>query len=103
MLFPLNCCFGPLLLALVGQVSAPEKPKDAPLPPLASSQRMQVEAGLKVSLIASEPEILQPIALATDAKGRLWVVECFSYPMWLADPSKGKDRVTVLEDKDGVE
>lgn len=101
MLFPLNCCFGPLLLALVGQVSAPEKPKDAPLPPLASSQRMQVEAGLKVSLIASEPEILQPIALATDAKGRLWVAECFSYPMWLADPSKGKDRVTVLEDKDG--
>ncbi len=54
-----------------------------------------------MTLVASEPEILQPIALATDARGRVWVVECFSYPKWHTDPSKGKDRVTILQDKDG--
>lgn len=90
-----------LIFTVLAQEKAPEKPPGAPLPPKSSAERMKLQGGLKVSLVASEPEILQPIALTTDAKGRLWVVECFSYPMWLKDPSKGRDRVSILEDKDG--
>lgn len=100
---------GAWILTIASQSGAPagalEKPSDkppgAPLPAKASAERMKVEPGIKVDLVAAEPDIYQPIALTTDAKGRLWVVECFSYPMWLSDPSKGKDRVTILEDKDG--
>jgi len=50
--------------------------------------------------LAGEPDIVQPIAMTFDTRGRLWVVECLSYPKWRAD-GKGNDRVVILEDTDG--
>ena len=38
-------------------------------------------------------------AWSFDTRGRLWVVECLSYPKWRAD-GKGGDRVVILEDTD---
>ena len=32
-----------------------------------------------VSLFAGEPDVQQPIAMATDARGRLWVAENYTY------------------------
>ncbi len=55
--------------------------------------------GFEISLFASEPQIGKPINLAFDAKGRLWVTQSVEYP-FAAQPGKGHDRLTILEDKD---
>jgi len=59
---------------------------------------MKLPKGFKARVFAGEPDLAQPIAFCIDARGRLWVVENFSYPNWKAT---GKDRVVILEDKDG--
>ena len=56
--------------------------------------------GFRVTLFAGEPDVVQPIAMTFDDRGRMWVVECLSYPKWRAD-GKGNDRVTIFEDTDG--
>ena len=61
---------------------------------------MTVPDGFKVTLFAGEPDVVQPIAFTFDDRGRMWVVECLSYPIWSKD-GKGKDRVVILEDTDG--
>ena len=81
-------------LALFGQA-------DRPLPAEAAAKNLVVPKGMKATLFASEPMVSQPMALTTDSRGRVWVVENFSYPKWITDGSKGKDRVIILEDTDG--
>ncbi|WP_304516328.1 PVC-type heme-binding CxxCH protein [Cecembia rubra] len=56
--------------------------------------------GFEVTLFASEPDIGKPINMAFDEKGRLWVSQSFEYP-FAAEPGKGKDRISVLEDTNG--
>ena len=41
---------------------------------------MTVPEGFKVTLFAGEPDVHQPIAFCFDDRGRLWVVEAFTYP-----------------------
>lgn len=61
---------------------------------------MKLVAGFQAELIAAEPDIHQPIAFAIDERGRLWVIEAFSYPN--KQPAHaGKDRIRILSDKDG--
>lgn len=55
--------------------------------------------GFEITLFASEPDIGKPINIAFDAKGRLWATQSFEYP-FAATPTKGKDRLTILEDTD---
>ena len=74
----------------------------APLPPDEAAAGMRTPAGLRVELFAAEPEIRNPIALAWDRRGRLWVAENFTYeghPLRLE--SRLRDRVVVFEDPDG--
>jgi putative membrane-bound dehydrogenase-like protein len=61
---------------------------------------MTVPDGFKVTLFAGEPDIVQPIAFTFDDRGRMWVVECLSYPHWSKN-GKGSDRVVILEDTNG--
>ena len=49
---------------------------------------------------AAEPDVVQPIAMTIDHKGRLWVVENYAYPVWLGGPT-GRDRILIFEDADG--
>ena len=75
-----------------------QNPNDAPLPPDVAARRIRVPEGFKVSLFAGEPAVAQPIAMALDDRGRLWVAEFYSYPKW---QSEGNDRIVILEDTDG--
>ena len=61
---------------------------------------MWVPEGFQVDLIATEPTVTQPIAFTFDERGRLWIAEAHSYPQRQPD-GEGKDRVIILEDKDG--
>jgi putative membrane-bound dehydrogenase-like protein len=74
--------------------------QDRPLPPREAPKAMTVPKGFKVTLFAGEPDVVQPIAFTFDDRGRLWVVECLSYPKW-TDKPEGSDRVIVFEDTDG--
>jgi putative membrane-bound dehydrogenase-like protein len=61
---------------------------------------MYVPEGFRVDLIAAEPDVLQPIALAIDERGRLWVAEAHSYPQ-KRPRGEGKDRILIFADGDG--
>jgi putative membrane-bound dehydrogenase-like protein len=82
-----------LLLAASAAAAQPVPVKDA-------AAKMTVPDGFKVTLFAGEPDVVQPIAFTFDDRGRMWVVECLSYPKWAKDGT-GKDRVVILEDTDG--
>lgn len=69
-------------------------------PPAAADlvRGITVPDGFHVVPFAAEPDVCQPIAITTDARGRLWVVENYSYPEWRTE---GTDRVLIFEDKNG--
>ena len=56
--------------------------------------------GLRLELAAREPNVVDPVAMAFDANGRMYVVEMGDYPMQTAGtPLRG--RVKLLDDTDG--
>ncbi|MRI00494.1 dehydrogenase [Kriegella sp. EG-1] len=72
-----------------------------PLTPEASAKLIQVPAGFDLQLFASEPDIINPIAMNWDEKGRLWVIETVDYPNTVRDENGvGDDKVKILEDTD---
>jgi putative membrane-bound dehydrogenase-like protein len=71
-----------------------------PAPPPEAAKRITVPPGFRVALSAAEPDVVQPIAMTLDHRGRLWVVENHSYPIWRGGP-RGKDRILIFEDGDG--
>ena len=73
-----------------------------PLTPEESARLIQVPVGFDLELFASEPDIINPIAMEWDEKGRLWVIETVDYPNTvLEDRSTGDDRIKICEDTDG--
>ena len=73
-----------------------------PLTPEESAKLIQVPAGFELQLFASEPDVINPIAMNWDEKGRLWVIETVDYPNTVRDEKGlGDDRVKILEDTDG--
>lgn len=84
---------------------------------------MEVADGFEVSLVASEPEVRQPLSITFDERGRLWVIQYLQYPApaglkpvkvdqylrtkydRVPEPPphgpKGADRITICEDTNG--
>jgi putative membrane-bound dehydrogenase-like protein len=60
---------------------------------------MQVPDGFQVELVASEPDIVNPVAMTFDERGRIWIAESLEYPRKSA--GVGRDRIKILEDTDG--
>jgi putative heme-binding domain-containing protein len=73
-----------------------DSPPNEPYSPAEAISKMAVPAGFHVELVASEPDIVNPIAMAFDDKGRIWVTESVEYPRKPA--GVGRDRVKILED-----
>ncbi len=78
-----------------GQDSAPNPPRTA----AEAIARMKVPEGFRVELVASEPDLVNPVAMAFDERGRIWVTESVEYPRQA--PGPGRDRIKILEDTDG--
>lgn len=70
------------------------------LPANEAANAMVVPEGFKVIASASEPDVLQPIAMALDDRGRVWVAEAYEYPRRAAEGA-GRDRILIFEDTDG--
>ncbi|WP_169976962.1 PVC-type heme-binding CxxCH protein [Tautonia rosea] len=72
----------------------------AGLSPEESAAAMTVPEGFRVTLAAGEPDVVRPIALAIDDRGRVWVLENHTYP-FKAPEGEGRDRILIFEDEDG--
>ncbi len=62
--------------------------------------RIDLPSGFDVSGFAAEPMVQQPIAMAFDTRGRLWVAECFTYAENGKFETELRDRIVILEDSD---
>ncbi len=72
-----------------------------PLPPADSAARVVLRDGFRADLWAAEPDILKPISMTFDERGRLYIAETKDYPNELRPPGQGRDRIKVCEDTDG--
>lgn len=92
--------------AIQGKASYPEfnsKPSPAYLSPGESLQTMYVPEGYRLELVASEPMIKEPVAIAWDGNGRMYVAEMLTY---MQDANaigeqQPVSRISLLEDTNG--
>ena len=61
---------------------------------------MSLPDGFSVVVGAAEPDVKQPIAMALDDRGRVWIAEAYEYPN-RAQGNAGRDRILIFEDTDG--
>jgi len=71
-----------------------------PLPVTESLKLAQVPVDFTLQIFASEPDIINPIAINWDAQGRMWAVEAYDYPNNHVMNKPGLDRIKILEDTD---
>ncbi len=74
-------------------------PEKSPTEELAS---FQLEPGLKIQLVASEPMVQDPVVITFDPDGRLWVVEMRGFMTNIDGDGEDQPsgRISVLEDTD---
>ncbi|MBA3938710.1 MAG: dehydrogenase, partial [Planctomycetes bacterium] len=100
------------LLALARLAGAEDMPDPLPLskippapvvPPAQGVATMTVAPGFRVELVASEPLVDTPVALAFDGDGRLWVAEMCGFMPDVNGTNEDKPigRIVILEDSDG--
>jgi putative membrane-bound dehydrogenase-like protein len=83
------------------QLSGSYAPADTPpLAPQETQKKFKAPKGFEVRLFASEPEVVNPVAMTWDERGRLWVLELFEYPKGAPKGQTGRDRIKILEDSD---
>lgn len=70
------------------------------LAPEETRQRIAVPPGFEVRLFCAEPEVVNPVAMTWDERGRLWVLELYEYPKGAPKGEQGRDRIKILEDTD---
>jgi putative membrane-bound dehydrogenase-like protein len=73
-----------------------------PMEATEAARSLQLPQGFRAKLFAAEPDVQNPIAMAWDNKGRLWIAENYTY----AERTQRfdlslRDRVLIFEDKDG--
>jgi putative heme-binding domain-containing protein len=83
-----------------------ENPEGGPtiLDPEKFIETCTVPPGYEIRLFADEksfPEIANPVQLAFDSRGRLWMSTMPSYPQWRPGDPRPADKLVILEDTDG--
>ena len=72
------------------------------LSPAEELKTLKVLPGFKVELVASEPDVIDPVAMAFDEKGRLFVCEMRGYPNGgVATGKENRGRIRCLTDENG--
>ncbi len=92
----------------MGQAAPPNRlveqnPALIPLPPEEAMKHIKLPAGFRLQLVLSEPQIREPVAVAWDGNGRMFVAEMRGY-MQDIDGTGAQDpvgRISLHEDTDG--
>lgn len=92
-----------ILFAAVIFLSACSKPnpEEHALSPADSLKAMRLHGDFHAELFLAEPDVMSPVEMVFDEKGRIYVAEMLDYP---EDPLPGKpvrSRIRLLEDTDG--
>ena len=75
---------------------------DPPKTAAESLECFQIEPGLEIELVAAEPLVVDPVAIAFDRQGRMFVAEYRDYPTGpKVEGDPPLSRVVMLEDTDG--
>ncbi len=69
-----------------------------PYAPPEALEMFEIHRDFEIELFAAEPDIQDPVAIAFDERGRMWVAENSGYPL---DVDGHRGRVKLLEDTDG--
>ncbi|HEX3800538.1 MAG TPA: PVC-type heme-binding CxxCH protein [Verrucomicrobiae bacterium] len=77
-------------------IFAAESPGN-PLSPQKALATFQLDPGLKIECIASEPTVVSPVAMDWDESGRMYVVEDRGYPLGPAPGEKPQGQIILLE------
>jgi putative membrane-bound dehydrogenase-like protein len=92
-------------LLTVGLSTAEQKKQltnGAPLSPRAECATFRLPKGFHAELVACEPDVVDPVAMAFDEDGRLYVAEMRGYPnAGVATGNISSGRIKRLEDRDG--
>lgn len=72
-----------------------------PKTPQEALKTFHLEPGFRLELVAAEPEVVDPIDMAWDEYGRLYVAEYRDYPYGTEQGKLPSSRIRLLEDKDG--
>jgi hypothetical protein len=95
------CLLGSALSADFPALYNSEPGNPSPMSPQEALKALKLPDGFKATLFAAEPEVQNPIGMAWDAKGRMWVAENYTYAERAKRFDLGlQDRVIILEDKD---
>src|ERR1043166_4403546 len=87
-----------------GSVANPQPgvPPAGPLSPRDELATFRIAKGFRVELVACEPEVVDPVAMAFDEDGRLFVAEMRGYPnAGVGTGTITSGRIKLLEDRDG--
>lgn len=97
--------FGPavLIFGLFAIVAAdPPSKSVGPLSPREEQATFRLLDGFQIELVASEPDVVDPVAMTFDADGRLYVCEMRGYPNGgVATGEITSGRIKLLEDLNG--
>src|SRR5947207_3053305 len=78
------------------------EPPTGALSPREELATFRVPKGFRVELVASEPDVVDPVAMAFDEDGRLYVAEMRGYPNGgVATGNISSGSIRLLEDRDG--
>lgn len=76
-------------------------PLKSPLSPEDSLKHFHLAPGLRIELVAAEPEVIDPVSIAFDEQGTLWAVEMTDYPNGPQPGQPPLSRIRALRDLDG--
>jgi putative membrane-bound dehydrogenase-like protein len=76
-------------------------PRTKPLEPAEALKSFRLEKGFRLELVAAEPNVVDPIALAFDEDGRMYVAEMIDYPDKPSPTHPPQGRIRLLEDTKG--
>ena len=92
-----------LCVSVVSSSLAQEPKKDpGPLSPRDELATFKTLKGFKVELVVSEPDVVDPVAMCFDERGRLFVCEMIGYPNGgIAKGMENRGRIRMLTDEKG--
>ncbi len=82
------------LFAAGKQLTGQHAPSASPaLSPEEAQKKFVLHDGFEARLFAAEPDVINPVAMTWDERGRLWVLELYEYPLGAPAGKKGRDRI----------